>query len=346
MSRKTRRNAPKNDIQNLNLRAAIRRSYAKIGLSGIALGSMAFSGHLYAADAAAAPDSLEEITVTGIRASLQRSLDIKRESVGVVDAISAEDIGKFPDSNLATAMERVPGVTVSRATTGNTFGGIGGVSSSTGNATQVTVRGFGPTFNETLYDGRQVPTSTGNRGFDFGSVGADFVGQLDVLKTPDSTLSSGAIGATINIKFPKPFDNPGLHLSGSASGSKSDERQHDAERECFCSAIPLRMIASAFWPTLPMRTHKTRGNHVDIQGWEGGRGDGNSGLAPCQLKGAGPALLRPMPKMPTAPISIPAPSRTGSSRTMASTRNTTTTSASAAAWSCRPARRRPGAHAR
>ncbi len=53
--------------------------------------------------------------MTGIRASLQKSLDIKRESDGIVDAISAEDIGKFPDSNLATAMERIPGVTVSRA---------------------------------------------------------------------------------------------------------------------------------------------------------------------------------------------------------------------------------------
>ena len=108
MSRKTRRNASKNDVQNLTLRAAIRRlSNAKIGLSGLALGSMAFSGHLYAADAVTPSDtSLEEIVVTGIRASLQQSLDIKRDSFGIVDAISAEDIGKFPDSNLATALDR------------------------------------------------------------------------------------------------------------------------------------------------------------------------------------------------------------------------------------------------
>ena len=208
MSRKTRRNAPQNKAHIQNLRETVRRlTYAGVGMSGVALGSLAFSGPTYAADAAPASDAaaaanagpasnaapaadseLQEVVVTGIRASLQKSLDIKRDSIGVVDAISAEDIGKFPDSNLATAMERIPGVTVSRATTGNTYGGLGGVSSSTGNATQVTVRGFGPTFNETLYDGRQVPTSTGNRGFDFGSVGADFVGQLDVLKTPDTTL--------------------------------------------------------------------------------------------------------------------------------------------------------------
>jgi iron complex outermembrane recepter protein len=300
MSRKTRRNAPKNKAHIQNLRATVRRlTYAGVGMSGMALGSLAFSGPIYAADAGPAADAapaadseLQEVVVTGIRASLQKSLDIKRDSIGVVDAISAEDIGKFPDSNLATAMERIPGVTVSRATTGNTYGGLGGVSSSTGNATQVTVRGFGPTFNETLYDGRQVPTSTGNRGFDFGSVGADFVGQLDVLKTPDTTLSSGAIGATINIKLPKPFDNPGLHLSGSASGSKSD----NASATPNASILFSDTFADDRFGILldyAYADSKTRGDHVDIQGWEGGRGDGNSGLAPCQLAGAGPCAVAP-----------------------------------------------------
>lgn len=232
------------------------------------------------------------MVVTGIRASLQRSLDIKRESVGVVDAISAEDIGKFPDSNLATAMERVPGVTVTRAASQFVNGGMAGVASSTGAATAITVRGFGPQFNETLYDGRQVPTSTGNRGFDFGAVGSDFVGQVDVMKTPDSTLSSGAIGATVNIKYPKPFDRPGLQLAGSISGSKSDGASTTGNgsvlfSDTFADNTFGILAAYAYADT------KTRGNHVDIQGWEGGRGDGISGLAPCQLAGAGPCAVAP-----------------------------------------------------
>jgi iron complex outermembrane recepter protein len=298
MSRKTRRNAAKNAARQTRT-AANHPLFTRIEIPGLALGALAFSSSLFAADATPAPatstgsgDEIQEVVITGIRASLQKSLDIKRESVGVVDAISAEDIGKFPDSNLATAMERIPGVTVSRATTGNTFGGIGGVSSSTGNATQVTVRGFGPTFNETLYDGRQVPTSTGNRGFDFGSVGADFVGQLDVLKTPDSSLSSGAIGATINIKYPKPFDSPGLRLSGSASGTRSDSASTTPNVSVLFSDTFAddRFGILADWA---YADNKTRGNHVDVQGWEGGRGDGNSGLAPCQLKGAGPCAVAP-----------------------------------------------------
>jgi len=288
MSRKTRRNALR--------KAAKGAAHSKLGLSSFVLGSVALSGTLFAAEPADVPASapataessdLQEVVVTGIRASLQKSLDIKRDSVGVVDAISAEDIGKFPDSNLATAMERIPGVTVSRATINNPNGGLAGVAGSTGNATSVTVRGFGPQFNETLYDGRQVPTSTGTRGFDFGSVGSDFVGQIDVMKTPDSTLSSGAIGATINIKFPKPFDNPGLHLAASGSGSKSDSASTTPNgsvlfSDTFADDRFGILVAGAYSDS------KTRGDHVDVQGWEGGRGDGTSGLAPCQLKGAGP----------------------------------------------------------
>src|SRR6202046_1504934 len=147
----------------------------------------------FAADAAASSsDELGEIVVTGLRASLQKSLDIKRDSDGIVDAISSEDIGKFPDSNLATAMERIPGVTVSRQSVSLT--GTGGTSSA-GGSQQVTVRGFGPQFNETLFDGRQVPTAIGNasRGFDFGSVGSEFVSQVDALNTPAAALSAGAI---------------------------------------------------------------------------------------------------------------------------------------------------------
>jgi TonB-dependent receptor len=225
-----------------------------MGLSGLALGSMAFSGQLYAADTTAttASDSaLEEITVTGIRASLQQSLDIKRDSFGIVDAISAEDIGKFPDSNLAAAMERVPGVTVTRAAA--TLTGTGGTST-TGEPTQITVRGFGPQFNETLFDGRQVPTAIGNtsRGFDFGSIGSEFVSQVDVLKTPDAALSSGAIGATVNIKYPKPFDHPGMQLVPIQPAITRTRRT----RVC-CSATPSQTIASVFWSMPAMQTPRS-----------------------------------------------------------------------------------------
>jgi iron complex outermembrane recepter protein len=247
-----------------------------------------------AAGPAAAPTNavdaeLTEITVTGYRASIQQSLDIKRNSDGIVDAISAEDIGKFPDSNLATAMERIPGVTVSRAAVSLT--GTGGTSSG-GGSTQITVRGFGPQFNETLFDGRQVPTAIGNnsRGFDFGSVGSDFVGQVDVLKTPDASLSSGSIGATVNIKYPKPFDNPGLQLAGTASGNESTGENKAKPNvgilfsDTFADDRFGILIDGSYADSV------VRGNHINVQGWEGGNPGLTppGGLAPCQLAGHAP----------------------------------------------------------
>jgi iron complex outermembrane recepter protein len=286
MSRKTRRNESKNEVQNLTLRAAIRRlSYARAGISGLALGSMAFSGYAAAADTSTTPDSqLEEITVTGIRASLQQSLDIKRDSLGIVDAISAEDIGKFPDSNLAAAMERIPGVTVTRSAT--TLTGTGGTST-TGDPTQITVRGFGPQFNETLYDGRQVPTAIGNvtRGFDFGSIGSEFVSQVDVLKTPDATLSSGAIGATINIKYPKPFDHPGMQLAGSLSGTDTTGDDKITPNGSLLFSDTFADDRFGILVDAGYSDTKVRANHINIQGWEGGNPAAGGGLVPCQLKG-------------------------------------------------------------
>ncbi|HWI86728.1 MAG TPA: TonB-dependent receptor plug domain-containing protein, partial [Sphingomonas sp.] len=127
--------------------AGARRFLLAAASSAIALAA-ANSAHAQNAAAstpAADTSQTEEIIVTGIRGSLQRNLDIKRNSAGVVDAISAEDIGKFPDSNVASALQRLPGVSIAR-------------SGSRGEATGVAIRGFGGDFVDTLYDGRHIST--------------------------------------------------------------------------------------------------------------------------------------------------------------------------------------------
>src|SRR3954462_6389877 len=103
----------------------------------------------------AANQQVESITVTGLISSLQKNLDIKRDATGLVDAISAEDVGKFPDVDIAAALQHVPGVTISRGASS-----MGGVATSTGNATSITIRGLGPQFVETLYDGRKISSAT------------------------------------------------------------------------------------------------------------------------------------------------------------------------------------------
>jgi TonB-dependent receptor len=275
MSRKTRRNASKNAAKGTQSTTS-RFNYTRMGLSGLALGSLAFSSAIFAADApASSSDDLSEIVVTGIRASLQKSLDIKREAIGVVDAISAEDIGQFPDNNLAAAMQRIPGVTISRGTSS-----VGGVPTTYGAATEITVRGFGPQFNETLFDGRPAASGLNKLGFDFSSLGADFVSEVNVLKTPDYALSGGAIGATVNVIFPKPFDHPGLRMVGSVSGEYSDTEGKASPNAGVLFSDTFADDTFGVLADFGYAETKVESNHVNIQGWEGFQ------LAPSQLAGA------------------------------------------------------------
>ena len=154
----------------------------------------------------------EDIVVTGIRASLDRAIDIKRNSAGVVDAISAEDIGKFPDTNLAESLQRITGVSINRVN---------------GEGSQVSVRGFSGGFNLVTINGRQMPasnvdTSGGNafargtsRSFDFQNLASEGVSTLEVYKTGRAAVPSGGIGAAINIVTRKPLDARETGINGS-----------------------------------------------------------------------------------------------------------------------------------
>lgn len=264
-----------------------RAGNGKIAIATSALGALALSGQIVAADATtantntAADQPLEEIVVTGIRASLQKSLDIKQQSVGVVDAISAEDIGAFPDASLGEAMQRIPGVTVTRTTARN----MGAPELFTGNPSGVTVRGFGGDFTETLIDGRPQASAAG-RSFDFSSVGADFVGEVDVLKTPDFNISSGAVGATVNIKFPKPFDHPGLQAR--AFGSMTDTTNDGSFRPSVGALFSNTFFDDTLGILIDGDYSDTRisAHHQDIVGWKG------TYLNSCQMAG-GPACVDP-----------------------------------------------------
>ncbi|WP_282167813.1 TonB-dependent receptor [Shewanella japonica] len=164
-----------------------------------------------AANNSYADEEVEVITVTGIRGGLERAMDIKRESEGVVDAISAEDIGKFPDTNLAESLQRITGVSIDRAS---------------GEGSRVTVRGFGAANNLITLNGRQLPNTTGDRTFDFANVAAESVNGVQVYKTSNASVTSGGIGATINLTTFKPLDNPGLKatISGKAIEDKSSDK--------------------------------------------------------------------------------------------------------------------------
>jgi len=154
-----------------------------------ALGSMTVSTMGYAEESKA--KEVEVITVSGIRGGLMRAMDLKRGSEGIVDAISAEDMGKFPDTNLAESLQRITGVSISR---------------DNGEGSQVTVRGFGAANNLITLNGRQLPTTTGNRTFDFANIASESVSAVTVYKTSNAAVTSGGIGATIDLQTHKPLN--------------------------------------------------------------------------------------------------------------------------------------------
>lgn len=144
--------------------------------------------------------NVEEMLVTGIRASLEQAMDIKRESSGVVDAISAEDIGKFPDTNLAESLQRITGVSIDR---------------SGGEGNSITVRGLGPQFNSVTLNGRSMPNPHTGRGFRFDTIAAEMVSGVDVYKTSSAAVQSGGIGAAVDVRTARPL-GLGDKLMGSA----------------------------------------------------------------------------------------------------------------------------------
>lgn len=167
-----------------------------------------------AGQAAAAGQAPMTVVVTGIRRSLESAMDLKRNAQGVIDGIVAEDIGKFPDTNLAESMQRITGVSIDR---------------SIGEGSRVTVRGVGPDFNLVLLNGRQMPASridetaaSNSRAFDFANLASESVAAIEVYKTSRASTPTGGIGATINIKTARPLENPGLRTSIGIKGVKDD----------------------------------------------------------------------------------------------------------------------------
>ncbi|MGJ8690866.1 MAG: TonB-dependent receptor [Thalassotalea sp.] len=166
-----------------------------------------FAAPTFAEDADA--KTIEVISVTGMRSSMQESMSIKRDSAGVVDAISAEDIGKFPDTNLAESLQRITGVSISR---------------SNGEGSEVTVRGFGADKNMVTLNGRMMPAANAfgdgdggrqgtTRAFDFANLASESVRSVEVYKTSKAEIATGGIGATINIITAKPLNSEGFKAS-------------------------------------------------------------------------------------------------------------------------------------
>jgi iron complex outermembrane recepter protein len=162
-----------------------------------------------------------EIVVQGFRASVEASLRAKRDNDVVSEVITAEDIGKFPDKNVADSLGRLTGINV---VTGSANAGGFGENQS------VSIRGTDPTLNLTLLDGHSVATgdwfildqTSGGRSFDFSLLPSEVVGKIEVYKSSEADLVEGGIGGTINLHSRKPLDLKGMTFSLTTQANYND----------------------------------------------------------------------------------------------------------------------------
>lgn len=221
--------------------------------------STSYSGQLFAEETNTnieQPEEVEVIEVRGIRGSLTRAMNLKREASGVVDSISAEEMGKFPDTNLAESLQRITGVSVSR---------------SNGEGSQITVRGFGPSFNLITLNGRQMPGTGNSRSYSLENLSSDGVSGLEVYKTARADTPSGGLGATVNIVTRKPLNSPGEKyvISGKAIHDTSNEEGDDVTPE-FSVNYSNTFFDDSFGIGLSVTHHERdfQKQQANVQGWQ------------------------------------------------------------------------------
>ncbi len=202
---------------------ALTAATALLTIAGTAVAQDA-SAHV----ASAGAENIEEVVVTGFRASLDKALDAKQEQVGAIDMIVAEDIADFPDLNLAESLQRIPGVVIAR---------------DAGEGRQISVRGLGPQFTRVRINGVEAMSANGstdaaggtNRGrnFDFNTFASELFSNITVRKTAAAEIEEGSLGATVDLRTGRPFDYDGLTIAGSAQIGYNDLNSSKDPRGAF-----------------------------------------------------------------------------------------------------------------
>jgi iron complex outermembrane recepter protein len=178
---------------------------------GIAPGAAVCAGVLFAmstglaAAADATADSLEEVTVTGIRASIASAISMKEKSDNIIETISAEDLGKLPDLSIADSLARLPGLAAQRTDGRSNF---------------ISIRGFAADFSGTTLSGREQASSGENRGVEFDQYPSELINSVEVYKTPDASLIGQGLAGTVNLNTIKPLSSNGFKMALNARGER------------------------------------------------------------------------------------------------------------------------------
>lgn len=183
----------------------------------VLLGSVSTIALVATAQAQESPapvQSVDEIIVTGFKSSLKKAQDLKENSDTFMDAITAEDIGALPDRSVAEALQRVPGVNISRFAEANDPDRFSVEGSG------VVVRGL--PFVRSELNGRDIFSANGGRSLSFNDVSPELLGAVEVFKNTTADMIDGGISGTVNLKTRKPLDKPGLQLAGTIEANYGD----------------------------------------------------------------------------------------------------------------------------
>lgn len=236
-------------------------SFNKKTALSIAITGILASGHVAAQGAegdtpTVVDKDVEVIAVTGIRSSLRSSMLDKKASNVVTDGIKAEDLGKFPDLNVAESLQRITGVAIDR---------------SGGEGQAVTIRGFGPQFNTVLVNGRQIATDSAGREFNFDVLAADQITGADIYKSNSATLQEGGIGGTVNVTTARPFDFGGLHVIGSVKGMYESLSEEVSPSASFLVSNTFNDDKLGVLFAITNQQRKLQNNQILTAGWRGGQ---------------------------------------------------------------------------
>ncbi len=154
--------------------------------------------------AQAVSTELEEVVITGLRASLEKSLNMKKDSAVVQDSINALEMGRFPDADVADSLSHLPGITITRTTGGEGL--------------RINVQGLGPAYNLVTLNNRILATDDDGRELAFDVLPSEVISGADVLKSPQASALEGSIGGTVNLRTASAFDQVGLHGGVHAEG--------------------------------------------------------------------------------------------------------------------------------
>ena len=198
----------------------------------------------------------QTVTVTGIRRGIESAVSVKKNADSIVESISAEDIGKLPDSSIAESIARLPGLTAQRVN---------------GRATEINIRGLSGDFANTLLNGREQVSTGNNRSVQFDQYPSELINKVDVYKTPTAALLGQGLSGTIDLGTVRPLSQSQRTIAVNVRGERNGEGtpfKGDGSRGSFTyiDQFADRTVGVAFGVAqLKQKTTKSRSETYDVE---------------------------------------------------------------------------------